>query len=121
LPTARVNWVEADVTGPWTTAPVDIWHDRGVFHFLTSAADRASYVARLWAALKLGGSAIIATFAPDGPQQCSGLPVVRSGPDAIAAELGSGFLLDETVSEDHRTPGGSVQRFCYTRFVRRGA
>jgi hypothetical protein len=121
LPTADVNFVEADVVGPWTPPPVDIWHDRAFFHFLTSPADRVTYVARLRAALNPGGSAIIATFAPGGPQQCSGLPVLRYGPDAIAAELGSGFLLAETVSEDHRTPSGSVQRFCYTRFVRRDA
>ena len=73
----RVNWIEADVTGDWHVPFVDVWHDRGVFHFLTSAEDRARYLAHLRTALRPGGSAIIATFAPDGPEKCSGLHCVR--------------------------------------------
>ena len=73
----RVNWIEADVTGDWHVPLVDVWHDRAVFHFLTNAEDRARYVAHLRTALRPGGSAIIATFAPEGPEKCSGLPCVR--------------------------------------------
>ena len=54
-----------------------LWHDRAAFHFLTDGNDRAAYVARLGRGLKIGGHAIIATFAPDGPEKCSGLPVAR--------------------------------------------
>jgi SAM-dependent methyltransferase len=77
----RVTWIEADVTGDWHVPSVDIWHDRAVFHFLTNADDRVRYVAHLRTALRPGGSAIIATFAPDGPEKCSGLPCVRYCPD----------------------------------------
>ena len=73
----RVDWIEADVTADWSWKPADIWHDRAVFHFLSDPADRASYRAHLSRTLKPGGSAIIATFGPDGPEKCSGLPVVR--------------------------------------------
>ena len=73
----RVTWLEADVTADWQVPSVDIWHDRAVFHFLTSAGDRARYIARLRTALRTGGSAIIATFAPDGPDRCSGLPCMN--------------------------------------------
>lgn len=72
----RVTWIEADVTADWQ-APVDIWHDRAVFHFLTDSGDRACYLQRLGQALRPGGSLILATFAPDGPEKCSGLPVAR--------------------------------------------
>ena len=114
----RVNWIEADVTGDWHVPLVDIWHDRAVFHFLTSAEDRARYVAHLRTALRPGGSAIIATFAQDGPQMCSGLRCVRYSPDSLQRELGPGFRLDDYVRESHETPFGTVQQFGYQRFTR---
>ena len=115
---ARVRWIEADVTSGWTIPPVDVWHDRAVFHFLTEAEDRARYMAHLRAAVKPGGTVIMATFALDGPERCSGLPVCRYDAQRMSAELGAGFVLVETVPEAHRTPSGSVQPFTYNRFVR---
>ena len=114
----RVNWIEADVTGDWHVPFVDIWHDRAVFHFLTDPADRARYVAHLQTAVRAGGSVIIATFAQDGPEKCSGLPCVRYSPDSLQRELGAGFRLDEWVRESHETPFGTVQQFGYQRFTR---
>jgi len=113
-----VRWIEADVAGPWTPFPVDIWHDRAVFHFLTEAEDRARYVARLREAVTRGGTVIIGTFALDGPERCSGLRVCRYDAAGVGAELGEGFTLVETVADAHRTPTGAVQHFCYSRFVR---
>jgi SAM-dependent methyltransferase len=115
----RVQWIEADVTDDWPVPSVDIWHDRAVFHFLTDPGDRDRYRARLQQAVKPGGTAIIATFAPDGPEKCSGLPVVRYSPDALESELGAGFQLQEAVRESHATPFGTTQEFWYSRFFRR--
>jgi len=115
---AAVTWIEADVTGEWSAPPADIWHDRAVFHFLTQAEDRASYVAHLRQTLKQGGAVVISTFALDGPEKCSGLPVIRYSAETLGAELGREFHLSETASELHRTPFGTVQSFCYSRFTR---
>jgi SAM-dependent methyltransferase len=115
LPNAPITWIEADVAGEWSVAPADFWHDRAVFHFLTDAADRASYVEHLKKNLKPGGQAIIATFALDGPPKCSGLPVVRYSPETLAAELGASFHLEETTRETHPTPFGNTQEFWYSR------
>lgn len=114
----RVRWIEADVTGAWTAPPVDIWHDRAVFHFLTEAEDRVQYVAHLRDMVKCGGTVVIGTFAPDGPERCSGLLVCRYDAAGIGAELGEGFTLVETVADVHRTPTGAVQAFSFSRFVR---
>ena len=111
-------WITADVTGEWTLKPMDIWHDRAVFHFLIDAQDRTRYVQHLRETLKRDGSAIIATFAPDGPDMCSGLPVRRYSPGTLAAELGDGFRLIESVPHLHRTPRGTSQSFQYSRFGR---
>jgi SAM-dependent methyltransferase len=115
---SRVTWIEADVTGAWDGGDVDIWHDRAAFHFLTDADDRQRYVTHLRHAVTLGGAAIIATFALDGPDTCSGLPVVRYSPETLGAELGSEFRIAESRNERHQTPSGMVQSFCYIRFTR---
>jgi hypothetical protein len=113
-----VEWIEADVTGIWHARPADIWHDRAVFHFLTEEADRVAYRDRLREVLKPGGTAIMATFAVDGPERCSGLPVMRYSARSLAAELGPDFAIVETLHELHRTPVGTIQSFCWSRFRR---
>jgi SAM-dependent methyltransferase len=115
---AGVTWLEADVTDAWPVPHVDVWHDRAVFHFLTDEADRAAYIAHLRLGLREGGTLIMATFAPDGPENCSGLPVVRYSPDTISAVLGPGFRLIESAQEAHSTPWNARQAFSYTRWVR---
>src|SRR5579864_1547466 len=82
--TARIpTWIASDVTGDWSLKPMDIWHDRAVFHFLIDPGDRARYLIRLRDVLKRDGTAIIATFAPDGPETCTGLPVARYSPESL--------------------------------------
>jgi SAM-dependent methyltransferase len=112
------TWLEADVAGEWTLKPMDIWHDRAVFHFLASADDRQRYRLHLLQTLKPGGSAIVATFSLDGPDRCSGLPVQRYSPDTLAAQLGPELAIIEALPYIHTTPWGSRQSFVYCRFKR---
>ena len=113
-----VTWIEADVTGQWTPPAVDVWHDRAVLHFLTKVEQREAYVRHVHAAIKMGGSAIIGTFALDGPAKCSGLPVERYSATTIAMLLGSAFELADAIGELHRTPAGGQQAFSFARLVR---
>jgi SAM-dependent methyltransferase len=115
---SKVDWIVADAT-TWRPAKTyDVWHDRAAFHFLTDPQDRAAYVERLQSAVAPGGQVIIATFALDGPEKCSGLPVQRHDSASLAAELGPDFELVETRSEIHRTPWDSTQAFQFSRFRR---
>jgi SAM-dependent methyltransferase len=114
----RIRSIEADVTRFKPLRTYACWHDRAAFHFLTDGGDRANYVRALRAALRPGGFAIIATFAPDGPKRCSGLDIVRYDAGALADELGSGFSLIEQDRETHRTPAGREQKFAFCRFLR---
>ena len=118
LPVTSIRLLEADVAGDWSLKPMDIWHDRAVFHFLTEKHDRDRYRFHLLTTLKEGGSAILATFAPDGPDRCSGLPVVRYSPESLSAELGPALGLVESVPHVHTTPWGATQSFLYCRFRR---
>jgi ubiquinone/menaquinone biosynthesis C-methylase UbiE len=115
-----VRWLEGDILEVELPAHAyDVWHDRAVFHFLTREADRQAYVARVMRAVKPGGHVIVATFAEDGPTQCSGLPVMRYTPEALHGEFGSAFALLRQEREAHHTPAGAVQKFiyCYCRVV----
>ena len=114
----KVAWLEHDITKFSADEPYDIWHDRAVFHFLTDKLDRSSYVHAMSRALKPGAHAIIATFDLNGPEQCSGLDVVRYSPDTMSAVLGDSFQLVETSVEQHVTPRGTLQSFVYCRFKR---
>ena len=114
----RVVWLTADVTKWQPATQYDVWHDRAAFHFLTSPSDQAAYVKCLHRALPLGGHAIIGTFAPDGPEQCSGLPVVRHDAGTLASALGTNFALIDTRRHEHATPRGVTQRFQFSIFRR---
>jgi SAM-dependent methyltransferase len=111
---ATVHWIEADVRKvALPSARFDVWHDRAVFHFLTGKESRKRYASNMRSALKYGGHAIIATFGPDAPAQCSGLDVVRYSPEPLLAELGPGLRMIHCARELHRTPGGKEQEFTY--------
>ena len=109
-----VAWGEADILTavlPW--AGYAVWHDRAVFHFLTNPTDRARYVAKTRESVRPGGHVIVASFALDGPTECSGLDVMRYSPDTMHAQFGEGFRLLDSVREEHHTPSGPTQAFVY--------
>jgi SAM-dependent methyltransferase len=112
-----VDWRVEDITR-WSPPEhgFDVWHDRAVFHFLVEAADRDAYLRALDRGLRPGGHLILATFAPTGPERCSGLPVQRYSPEALQAVLGPGYRLVESRPEAHVTPAGVSQDFTWCRF-----
>jgi ubiquinone/menaquinone biosynthesis C-methylase UbiE len=110
----HVRWISANVLEhSFEPQPVDIWHDRAVFHFLTDDWQRRAYVAQVLRALRPGGYAIVGTFGPEGPKQCSGLPVARYDPNALHDEFGGQFRLVESSTNIHTTPAGASQQFVY--------
>ena len=115
---ATVKWIVADVTQWEPPTTYDLWHDRAAFHFLTEESDRIAYIERLMKALRPGGHAIIGTFALDGPERCSGLPVVRYDGALLSISLGSAFALHDTRRHDHITPWGAIQHFQFSVFRR---
>ena len=110
----NVEWITADITAWQPMRTYDFWHDRAAFHFLTEPHDRSAYIARLCAVVKPQGHAIIATFAPDGPERCSGLPVMRYDPAALARMVGRPFRLVDQRWHVHTTPWGSAQAFQFS-------
>jgi len=114
---ARVSWLREDVLTWRPRRRYGVWHDRAVFHFLVEERQRDAYVATLHAALDPHASVVIGTFASDGPDQCSGLPVARYDPTSLAAVFGKEFQVVEHRREEHHTPGGAVQPFSWVAMV----
>lgn len=113
---SQVRWIAADVTRWEPSQRYDLWHDSAALHFMTAPEDRHAYVDRLTRAVVPGGQVIIGTFAPDGPDKCSGLAVMRYDADSLQSVLGSRFELEQTLPYDHHTPSGGLQRFQFSRF-----
>jgi hypothetical protein len=109
-----VRWLVGDVT---TTKleprAYDVWHDRAVFHFLTSAEERIAYVGQVASAVKSQGHVIVSTFGLEGPTKCSGLDVVRYDADSLHRQFGVRFHMLGSSKELHQTPLGTVQQFLY--------
>jgi len=114
----HIKWIVADVTQvELQPSAYDVWHDRAVFHFLTSIQQRAAYVRNVATAVRAGGHVIVSTFGPEGPTKCSGLEVSRYDAASLHGEFGSRFRLVESSKELHQTPFGTSQQFlyCYCR------
>jgi SAM-dependent methyltransferase len=114
----KVKWIVADVTEWGPSESYDLWHDRAALHFLTTPEQQGAYVERLKAALRIGGHAIIGAFALDGPEKCSGLPVMRHDAESLSALLGPDFALIDSRRHEHRTPWGAAQPFQFSTFRR---
>ena len=108
-----VEYRVADVRALRLGELVDAWHDRAMFHFLVDPIDRAAYVASARASIRVGGHVVVATFAADGPEQCSGLPVERHDAASLSDAFVDGFELTESFEQDHETPWGTSQRFTH--------
>jgi trans-aconitate methyltransferase len=115
----RVRWLAADVLAWQPEHRYRAWHDRAVFHFLTAPEQRRDYKHALDAATGPGAVAVFGCFAPDGPQQCSGLPVARYSPAQLAAELDGQWRLIGQDRQQHVTPAGLVQPFTWAALRKR--
>ncbi len=118
LAAEQVHWLVADVTdAQLERGAYDVWHDRAVFHFLTTSEHRAAYVRQVGHAVKPGGHVIVCTFGPEGTTKCSGLDVIRYDSESLHDQFGVRFRLVESSKELHRTPFGTTQQFlfCYCK------
>jgi SAM-dependent methyltransferase len=117
-PTEHVQWIVADLQTWNPQRTYTAWHDRAVFHFITTGRDKQRYLSTLTTATKPGSVAIFGCFAPDGPQSCSGLPVARYSTTDLATTLGDDWALVASDREEHHTPTGGTQPFTWAAFRR---
>jgi SAM-dependent methyltransferase len=111
---APVTWIASDIREWQPARAFDVWHDRAAYHFLTDPDDQQRYWQLVRDSVVPGGHVVIATFAEDGPESCSGLPVVRYGAEQLREVMGDGFVVLESMPEQHVTPTGGTQSFQWT-------
>lgn len=109
----QVHWLTADIRSWQPPRRYRAWHDRAVYHFLTTEDHRQQYLHTLDAATAPGAIAVFGCFAPDGPQCCSGLPVSRYSPAQLARQAGAKWQLITQDREEHITPAGTIQPFTW--------
>lgn len=114
----RVHWIAADISTWEPDRKYAAWHDRAMFHFLTTKRQRWDYRTTMENAVQSGGLVVIGTFSTLGPERCSGLPVQRYSALTLSEELGDRFRWTVTRKIEHTTPGGDMQHFQFSRFVR---
>jgi SAM-dependent methyltransferase len=115
----EIKWLVGNITTvTLPKAAYDIWHDRAVFHFLIEESQRLAYLQQVKQSLAAKGHLIMATFASDGPEQCSGLNVMRYDTDTLRNFFGADFALLSSNYESHITPWASEQKFLYCHFQR---
>jgi 2-polyprenyl-3-methyl-5-hydroxy-6-metoxy-1,4-benzoquinol methylase len=109
---SKIRWLVGNILdAALQPASFDLWHDRAVFHFLTTRGQRVTYFRNLVTSLRPGAQIILSTFGPNGPTQCSGLDVVRFDAQSLLAELGPRFELLISHRELHSTPFATTQQF----------
>jgi ubiquinone/menaquinone biosynthesis C-methylase UbiE len=114
----RVNWVVSDITEFETEKTFDLWHDRATFHFLTNAGQKYKYLERAGKNIKDGGLLIIGTFSENGPKKCSGLEIKQYSEAELKEQVKKGFKKIKCLTEDHKTPSGTLQNFLFCSFKR---
>jgi len=114
----QVRWLAGDIIEiELEQHAYDLWHDRAVFHFLTTPEQRLAYVRQVIRAVKRSGHVIVSTFGPEGPTSCSGLKVMRYDAESLHIEFGRQFRLMESSEQLHQTTLATTQQFlyCYCR------
>jgi 2-polyprenyl-3-methyl-5-hydroxy-6-metoxy-1,4-benzoquinol methylase len=114
--TDKVTWIVSDITYFKPDTSYDVWHDRAMFHFLTTKEQIAAYLSTARKAVT--GYLIIGTFSNNGPKKCSGLNVQQYSEETLTNELRNGFDKINCITEDHVTPFKTIQNFLFCSFKR---
>ena len=111
-----VQWHVANVLDFNTDNNFSIWHDRAVFHFLTSKEDIEKYKQVALKNIQKGGYLILGTFSENGPEKCSGLNVSRYSTESLKEIFNPELKMIESVTIDHKTPFNLTQNFLFSIF-----
>lgn len=105
------NFFEQDILHFQTDKLFDLWHDRAVFHFIRSEAEKQQYHTLASKHIKKGGYLIVQTFSENGPEECSGLQIEKYSEHKLIELFSAYFSPVKCFSRDHTTPSGSRQNF----------
>lgn len=110
----NVNWIVSDITTFVPKTSFDVWHDRAVFHFLTTPEDIEKYVTIVTKTVT--GYLIMGTFSENGPTKCSGLEIKQYNEEKLTTVFKKEFEKTACIIEDHKTPFDTIQNFLFCSF-----
>lgn len=111
-----VHWIVADITDFKPDVKFDFWHDRAVFHFLTSEASIDKYKTTIENAVNKEGNFLLGTFSEKGPLKCSGLEIKQYSENSMKHTFSESFEAVKCFTENHTTPFNTVQNFQFCGF-----
>lgn len=112
----KIKWINCDIREFMGDEQYSVWHDRALFHFLTSYEDITKYTKIVKNHLKKEGLFIVGTFSKKGPNMCSGLETVRYSEESIKKTFSDGFEHIQSFEEEHLTPQNKKQYFIWSVF-----
>ena len=111
----KVKWVICDINNFKPSKKFDFWHDRAVFHFLTSKENIVNYTKMV---SDYAINFVVGTFSTDGPKKCSGLDICQYNETSIIQTFETpNFKKVESKRVDHETPFGTIQNFIFCSFT----
>ncbi len=113
----KVKWIVSDIIDFKPQNTYDIWHDRAVFHFLTTKTNIERYTET--ANSCINGYLIIGTFSENGPLKCSGLAIKQYDESSLTKAFSEGFDKIDCLKIDHVTPFKTIQNFQFCSFKRK--
>ena len=109
-----INWIVCDINDFEPEKNYAVWHDRALFHFLTSQTAIDRYVEKVKLNAK---NFIIGTFSTLGPKKCSGLNITQydeSSLKKLFVDQSISFNKSENIN--HITPFETTQNFIFCSF-----
>ena len=110
----KVKWIVSDIIEFKPEETYDIWHDRAVFHFLTTEKQISRYAEI--AEENVANFIVLGTFSTDGPLKCSGLEIKQYDELSLTTAFEKSFKKIKCFTEDHITPFDTVQNFIFCSF-----
>ena len=109
-----IKWIVCDLNDFEPKENYAIWHDRAVFHFLTSKVEIDRYVRKV----KLNTqNFIVGTFSTLGPKKCSGLDITQYDESSLKKLFeDQDISLKRTENINHITPFETTQNFIFCSF-----
>jgi len=114
---AKVQWIVSDITSFQPQTTFHFWHDRAVFHFLTTPEDIQQYISIAEAAVT--GFLSMGTFAETGPLKCSGLQITQYSINSLQEKFSAAFEPVKCFEETHNTPMNTMQQFSFCLFKKK--
>ncbi len=115
----NLDCIVDDLTAPTKLnqlSNVDLWIDRAVLHFFLTEKEQKAYFDLVRKTVRPKGYVLIAVFALDGADKCSGLPLYKYNAEMLSEQLGSDFTLQEHFNHTYINPFGGERPYIFTLF-----